>query len=65
MGYVCKKYTVIGNHNFTMITSCNEMVNLNRVVTSVLLTLNDQLLCIWHMVLMHTIMSHVWLSKGP
>jgi hypothetical protein len=63
--YVHKIYTVIVNHNLTMITSYNEVVNFNCVTTSVVLTLSEQLLCNWHMMLMHTIMPHVWLGKVP
>ncbi len=43
--YVCKIYTVIVNCNLTMITSCNEMVNLNCVAINVALALSEQLLC--------------------
>jgi hypothetical protein len=48
-----------------MITSCNKMVNFNYVATGVALMLSEQLLCNWHTALMHTIMPHVELGKGP
>jgi hypothetical protein len=47
-----------------MITSCSEMVNLNCLAIGVALALSEQLLCNWHM-MMHTIMPHVRLGKGP
>jgi hypothetical protein len=46
-----------------MITSYNEVVNFNCVTIGVVLTLSEQLLCNWHMMLMHTIMPRVWLGK--
>jgi hypothetical protein len=56
---------VIVNYNLTMITGYNEMVNLNFVTIGVSLVLKEQVLCNWPMVLMHTIMPHVRLIKGP
>jgi len=63
--YVRKVYTVIINHNLTMITNYNEMVNLNNVATGVVLSVSEQLLCNWHTTLMRVIMPRVWLCKGP
>ena len=62
--YVCKVYTMIVNCSLTMITSYNKVVNFNCVTIGVALALNEQLLCNWHM-MMHTIMPHVQLGKGP
>ncbi len=63
--YVCKIYTMIVNHSLTMITSCNEAVNINYVAINVALALTEQLFCKWHTTLMYMIMPHVWLGKGP
>jgi hypothetical protein len=54
---------VIVTRSLTMITSCNEMVNINYVATCVTITLNQQLPCKWHTMLMCMIMPHVQLSK--
>jgi hypothetical protein len=56
---------VIVNRSLTMITSCNKEVNFNYVATGVALALNEQLLCNWHMALMHTIMPRVRSNEGP
>jgi len=63
--YVCKVYTMIINHSLTMITSCNEVVNLNYVAIGVALMSSEQLLCNWHTALMRTVVPHVRLGKGP
>jgi hypothetical protein len=63
--YVRKIYMVIVNRNLNMIKSCNEMVNVNCVTTSLTLTLSEQLLCNWRTGLMRTIMPHVQLNKIP
>jgi hypothetical protein len=39
--YVRKIYMVIINHSLTMITTCDEVVNLNYVTTSVDLALSE------------------------
>ncbi len=41
--YVYKVYTVIVNCSLTMITNCNEVINLNYVATDVGLTLSKQI----------------------
>jgi hypothetical protein len=56
---------MIVNHSLTLITSCSKVVNLNYVATNVAIVLSEQLFCNWHMALMHMIMPHVHLSKGP
>jgi hypothetical protein len=63
--YVRKIYTMIINRSLTMIISCNKLVNFNYVAIGVALALSEQLLCNWCITLMHIIMPHVWLGKGP
>jgi hypothetical protein len=65
MGNACKVYMMIINYRLTMITSCNEVVNINYVVIGVTLVLSEQLLSNWCAALMCTIMPHVRLGKGP
>jgi len=59
MGICTQSNTVIINRSLTMITGCNEMVNLNCVAIGVALMLNEQLFYNWHTTLMRTIMPHV------
>jgi hypothetical protein len=56
---------MIVKRSLTMITSYNKVINFNYLAIGVALTLSEQLLCNWHMTLMHKIMPHAQLSKGP
>jgi hypothetical protein len=65
MDILRKIYTVIVNHSLTMITTCIKVVNLNCAATSVILALNEQILCNWCTMLMCMLMPRVQLDKGP